>query len=347
MGRLIVFLMAGAVGTAGTWAARQARTTEEDLLPLVPPSQSDVMAPVSLGGPTPRPEKAEPPASPLPAAAAARAATGAWTVSEAAGVLRLTPDGEWVDAAAGLALAPGDQLRTTSSGKLVLRNPVEGELTVSPLGRIALKAMPEGGSRLRCSEGSVNVAPKGGALAVEVRAGDALVEGAAGYAVMCAPTVSFVHAVGGTLSVLRGTAKGEVQKGEVATVPIKGEIARQKLGKAVELAVDPPKQQEKVAVVSGKVAPGTRVAVGELSATVDETGGFSVRHPLKVGENRITVKATDIAGREKAVDLKPITVAAPAPSRPAPTRSAPTTTRPAGGGTKPKGGGGFTWGGKK
>jgi hypothetical protein len=323
--RVIAFLLASVLGTAVAWAARQARTTEEDLLPLVPPPSQggDPLAPVALDAPVPG------------AAPGDSSESGTWTVRVASDVLRLTPDGEWVDAAAGAAVAPGDQLRTKAGGKLVLSNPAQGELTVSPLGRIALKALPEGGARLRCSEGSVTVAPKGGALAMEVRAGDALVEGAAGYAVMCAPTVSFVHAVGGSVSVALGTTRGQVEKGEVATVPASGAIARQKLGRAVELSVDPPQQQEKVAVISGRVAPGTQVAVGEISAAVDETGRFSARHPLKVGENRITVKATDIAGREKAVDLKPITVAPPA--------ARPTTSRP-----KPKGGGGgFSWGVKK
>src|SRR5688500_15481833 len=103
MGRLIVFLLASALGTAGAWAARQARTTDEDLLPLVPPSQSgEALAPLALTA-TPRPVEVERPAPPPPApvAAAAAAAAGTWSVSVASDVLRLTPDGEWVDAAAG------------------------------------------------------------------------------------------------------------------------------------------------------------------------------------------------------------------------------------------------------
>lgn len=344
MGRFAVFVLAGALGAATAWASRSVRTSEADLLPLVAPdtrtSGLDEMEPVPLAEPVKAP-------APAPAAAAAPAASEApWTIAQATSVLRLTPDGEWVDVSPGGPLAVGDQLRTKADGKLVLQSEARGEIALGPLGRVALRATPEGAVRLRCSDGLLNAAPKGGSLAIELRAGDALAESSAPYTALCGADRAFILAAGGQVAVSRGEAKAKLEKGEVATIPASGDISRQKLPAAVDLRVDPPKQQDKVAVISGQVSPGTRVRVGEVSAEVDGSGRFSARHPLQVGENKLTVKATDLAGREKAVALAALTVAPP----PKPVAAAP-KPKPAGGGGGGGGGGkskgGFTWGGKK
>ncbi len=338
MGRFVVFVLAGALGAASAWASRSVRASEADLLPLVAPTARgaslDPMEPAPLTIPAPPPAPVA--AAPAPAAPAPESS---WTVAEAQGVLRLTPDGEWVDVAPGGPLAVGDQLRTKADGKLVLSSADRGRISMGPLGRVALRSTPEGVVRLRCSDGLLTAAPRGGALAVELRAGDALAEGSSDYTALCGADRAFVFAAGGQVAVSRGEAKAKLDQGEVATIPASGELSRQKLPPAVDLVVDPPRQQEKVAVVSGKVSPGTRVRVGEIGAEVDAGGRFSARHPLQVGENKLSVKATDLAGREKSVALAAITLAPPPP------KAAVVPAKASGGGGKSKGG--FTWGGKK
>jgi len=351
MGRFVVFVLAGALGAASAWASRNMRTSEADLLPLEAPSARgasvDPLEPAPLALPAP-------PAAAAPAAAASEqpappAPEVSWTIAQAQSVLRLTPDGEWVDVAPGGALAIGDQLRTKADGKLVLASAQHGQVSVGPLGRVALRSTPEGAARLRCSDGLLTAAPRGGALAVELRAGDALAEASSEYTALCGADRAFVFAAGGRVSVSRGAAQTRLEKGEIATVPASGDLSRQKLPAAVDLVVDPPKQQEKVAVVSGKVSPGTRVRVGQISAEVDGSGRFSARHPLEVGENKLTVKATDLAGREKTVALAAISVAPPPPKASAPKSASPglSPVKPAGGSNPNKSKGGFTWGGKK
>lgn len=346
MGRFLVFVLAGALGAASAWASRSVRASEADLLPLVAPTSRsapvDPMEPVPLASPPPKVAEAPPPPPVVVAAAAVPAPGTSWTIAQAQSVLRLTPDGEWVDVAPGGPLAVGDQLRTKADGKLVLANAERGQISVGPLGRVALRSTPDGVTRLRCSDGVVTAAPRGGSLAIELRAGDALAEGASDYTALCGADRAFVFAAGGQVAVSRGEAKARLEKGEIATVPASGDLSRQKLPAAVDLVVDPPKQQEKVAVVSGHVSPGTRVRVGEIGAEVDAGGRFSARHPLQVGENKLSVKATDLAGREKTVALAAISVAPPAPK----TAAAP-VFKPAGGGGGGKSKGGFTWGGKK
>jgi len=354
MGRFLVFVLAGALGAASAWASRNMRTSEADLLPLVAPSARgaalDPLEPAPLAAPRAAAEP-EPPAAPAPAAAASgpSAPEVSWTIAQAQSVLRLTPDGEWVDVAPGGTLAIGDQLRTKADGKLVLASAQLGQISVGPLGRVALRSTPEGAARLRCSDGLLTAAPRGGSLAVELRAGDALAEASSEYTALCSADRAFVFAAGGQVSVSRGAARARLEKGEIATIPASGEVSRRKLPAAVDLVVDPPKQQEKVAVVSGQVSPGTRVRVGQISAEVDGSGRFSARHPLEVGENKLTVKATDLAGREKTVALAAISVAPPAPKAAAPRPGSPglSPVKPAGASTPSKSKGGFTWGGKK
>ena len=339
MGRFAVFVLCGALGAATAWASRSVRTSEADLLPLVAPdtrtSSLEELEPAPLAAPVP-------PVAGTPAARAEAAVS--WTITQAKGVLRLTPDGEWVDVSPGAPLAVGDQLRTRADGKLVLASPSRGEVSLGPLGRLALRSTSNGVVRLRCSDGLLGAAPKGGPLAVELRAGDALAESSVPFTALCGADRTFVLAAGGQVAVSRGAAAVKLEKGEVATIPASGEIARQKLPPAVELQVDPPQRQEKVALVSGRVSPGTRVRVGDVTAEVDGAGHFSARHPLHVGENRLGVTATDLAGRERTVALAAIGVAPPAPRPVAASLKAP----PSGGGSSgSKSKGGFTWGGKK
>ncbi|HVE87774.1 MAG TPA: hypothetical protein VND93_33180 [Myxococcales bacterium] len=351
MGRFVVFVLAGVLGAASAWASRSVRTSEEDLLPLLAPGAraADPMDPVPLTAapkaapkaPAAAPALAPPPAPAAAPAPAARPPEASWTVAQAQGVLRLTPDGEWVDVSPGAALAVGDQLRTKSDGKLVLASASRGQVSVGPLGRVALRSTPDGSARLRCSDGVLNASPQGGALAIELRAGDALAEASSPYTALCGAERAYVFAAGGQVAVTRGPTRAQLEKGEVASVPASGDLARQKLPAAVDLQVDPPKQQEKVAVITGHVSPGTRVRVGDVPAEVDGSGRFSARHSLQVGENKLSVLATDLAGREKTVALAAITVAAPAPR---PVFAAP---KPSGGGGGAKSKGGFTWGGKK
>jgi hypothetical protein len=98
-----------------------------------------------------------------------------------------------------------------------------------------------------------------------------------------------------------------------------------------------------VAVISGHVSPGTRVRVGDLNAEVDGEGRFSARYPLGFGDNKLSVKATDVAGREKVVALATMTVEPP-PKPAAASKLAP--VKPAGPSPN-KSKGGFNWGGKK
>lgn len=348
MGRFLVFLLAGAVGAGTAWASRSMRTSEADLLPLVAPASRaaalDELEPAPLAAPKAAPVAAEPPAA-APVAKAAPEVS--WKIAQAQSVLRLTPDGEWVDVSPGAPLAVGDQLRTRADGKLVLASASAGQVSVGPLGRVALRATPDGAARLRCSDGVLNAAPHGGAVAVELRAGDALAQGTSPFTALCGADRAYVFAAGGQVEVSRGAAKAKLEKGEVATIPASGEVAKQKLPAVVDLVVDPPKEQEKVAVISGHVSPGTRVQVGEVSAEVDGEGQFSARYPLKIGENKLTVQATDLAGREKSMALAAITLAPPPKAAAAP-KLAP--VKPAGGpaaGGSSKSKGGFTWGGKK
>src|SRR6185295_16079662 len=347
MGRIVVFLIAGAVGAGSAWASRAMRTSEADLLPLVGPTSRaaslDELEPAPLAAPV---AAAPPPvAAPTPAPAAP-APEVSWKIAQAQSVLRLTPDGEWVDVSPGAPLAVGDQLRTRADGKLVLASASAGQISVGPLGRVALRATPDGAARLRCSDGVLTAAPKGGAVAVELRAGDALAEGTSPFTALCGADRAYVFAAGGHVEVSRGSAKAKLDKGEVATIPASGDVAKQKLPSAVELAVDPPKEQEKVAVISGHVSPGTRVQVGEVSAEVDGKGQFSARYPLKVGENKLTVQATDLAGHEKSLALAAITLAPPPKPAAAP-KLTPVKPPAAGPTNGNKSKGGFTWGGKK
>ena len=333
MGRFVVFVLAGLLGAASAWASRNMSTSEADLLPLVAPTSRgaslDPLEPMPL-------ELERTAAAGSGAGAAPEAAEAGWTIAQAEGVLRLTPDGEWVEVAPGRPLLVGDQLRTKADGKLVLASAARGQISVGPLGRVALRSTPDGTARLRCSDGWLTAAPRGGSLAIELRAGEALAEASSSYTALCGADRAFVFAAGGQVEVSRGAATAKLEKGELVTIPATGDLARQKLPAAVDLVVDPPKQQDKVAVISGRVSPGSRVRVGEVSAEVDGGGRFTARHPLAVGENKLTVKATDLAGREKTLALASISLAPAPKAAPAPARS---------GGGKSKGG--FTWGGKK
>src|SRR5205823_3193219 len=113
MGRLMVFVLAGALGAAGAWVSRSVRTSEADLLPLLAPSSRsasiDELEPAPLAAPPPKAAPAPVPAPvPAPAAAAPPAPEVSWTIEKAQSVLRLTPDGEWVDVAPGGSVAVGD-----------------------------------------------------------------------------------------------------------------------------------------------------------------------------------------------------------------------------------------------
>jgi glucodextranase-like protein len=346
MGRFAVFLLALVVGAGTAWASRAMRTSEADLLPLVTPSSRaaplDELEPAPLALPKEAPPAA---AAPEPAPAAAPTPEVSWKIAQAQSVLRLTPDGDWVDVAPGAPLAVGDQLRTREHGKLVLASAAAGQISVGPLGRVALRATVDGAVRLRCSDGVLDAAPKGGALAVELRAGEAIAEGSSPFTALCGADRAYVFAAGGQVEVSRGEAKATLDRGEVATIPAFGEVVKQKLPPAVELTVEPPKEEEKVAVINGHVSPGTRVRVGEVTAEVDGKGQFSARYPLKVGENKLTVQATDLAGHEKSVALAAITLAAPPKAAAAPKLAPVKPAGPAGNLNKSKGG--FTWGGKK
>src|SRR3954470_6765842 len=157
MGRFVVFVLTGVLGAASAWASRSVRTSEADLLPLVAPSSRG--APLDEMEPAPL---AAPKAAPAAAAPAPPAPEVSWKITQAESVLRLTPDGEWVDVSPGAPLAVGDQLRTRADGKLVLASAALGQVSVGPLGRVALRSTPGGAARLRCSDGVLNAAPSGG-----------------------------------------------------------------------------------------------------------------------------------------------------------------------------------------
>jgi hypothetical protein len=341
MGRFVVFVLAGAVGAGTAWASRSMRTAEADLLPLVAPSSRSATLDDLDPAPLALPPKG---AADEPAPAAPAAPEASWKIAKAQGVLRLTPDGEWVDVSPGALLAVGDQLRTKADGKLVLSSAGLGEVSLGPMGRVALRSTPNGVARLRCSDGTLDAAPRGGSLAVELRVGDALAEGTSPFTALCGADRAFVFAPGGEVAVSRGEARATLEKGEIASIPASGEVAKQKLPATVELTVEPPKQEDKVAVISGHVSPGTRVRVGDLTADVDGSGRFSARYPLGIGENKLSVKATDVVGREKVVALAAMTVAPP-PRPAAAAKLAP--VKPAGGPNPNKSKGGFNWGGKK
>ncbi len=55
--------------------------------------------------------------------------------------------------------------------------------------------------------------------------------------------------------------------------------------------------------VKGKTGPGVKVTVNDLWAIVDNNGNYSYDLPLKGGDNKITVKATDNANNSAEKDI--------------------------------------------
>lgn len=310
MFRVLAFLFAFAACTLGVWGARSARVWDEDLLPL-----------------------ARPPAGPVK-----------WSVAELAGAAqKLSPDGEWVPLASGDVLGEGEQLRTTDAtdGRMVLRSEGGEQVVVGFQSQLAVRRLRPA-FRFRCVQGLLSLESAKGSIEVELRPAEAVVTGQGRFAVLCSQESAFIHAADGTVSITVGGKVSRLAKGEVMRLSGEpAELVAEKMGEALEVKVVEPQRENRIALVTGTVNPASRVLVGGVPARVDDQGNFSARVLLHEGENRFTVVASDVAGRERTVDLAPIALAPPKPTHsPKPPRG----SRP----PKPRGGGdGFTWGVKK
>jgi hypothetical protein len=289
--RFVIFAVAAVIGAGSYWSSRRVRASEDDLLPWVKP-----------GGST--------------APSAVVAATGGgsgWRVSVAWNAQRMGADGDWVDLVSDTEVAAGDQVRTKADGKLMLRDDRAATVYLAGNGHLSLRATG-GGTKVRCSEGLITAMASHSDIAAELRQAGAVVSSAAAFTAYCSAVRTIVHADEGETQIAHGDSMKPLDKGQVAIVASSGDITTHKLSAEVELKLDPAKVEKEDVIISGRVAPGTRVKIGATVAEVDGSGKFSVKAPLPAGES-ISVQATDIAGRDRTSE---VAVANPKKGKPPP-----------------------------
>jgi len=230
---------------------------------------------------------------------------------------RQLENGRWVDLAPGESLSLDDTVRTLSGGGMQLRlgNAVQVRLTSRT--EVTIRELSERASRVRIREGRVvaEVDPAGKTvLRVEAKGSDAVAEAQGGRFSVISDGRGHV-AVATTVGTIKLTAGGEsVEVGAGQTSLVVGEAAPSAptdIPKSLFLKVAGPEkeiQREPETVVEGKTQPGSLVRVGARIAQVAADGSFRIKVPLREGENRLEVKVTDVAGREKSQQLAPITV---------------------------------------
>lgn len=247
------------------------------------------------------------------------------TLSEAKGAVQIrTGEGAWHNAAVGMALEPGSDLRTGVDGHAALTYADSINVAVDQAAELRVERVNADVARLVVREGLaiVDVKPEGGRLLqVAAYGSDAVVETRDGRVHLQNDGQGHVQA-----AVTRGTAilkaRGEqVELGEgfASSVAPGAKPTRPfAMPKSLLLKVKWPPEASTAKrrhLVVGTTNPGARVRIGELVAVADERGRFQVVIELNEGTNHLRAYALDVFGRVQQAEAPPVELDTRAPAQ--------------------------------
>lgn len=227
------------------------------------------------------------------------------------------PGGEWTNLAAGDRLLEDESIRTVGGSTAVLKLGDTAQVELSPMSEFSVPEISQSLARVNLSEGRVAAVVNGvdgSTLRVQVRGNDAVAEATSGeFAVLTTG--------GGRMTVAATTGKVrlksrhetvEVAAGQQTFVdPDQRPASPTAIPSSLYLKVGKPAsllQRERETTIGGRTTPGAVVSVNGVRVVSDGEGAFAARVPLAEGENTLTVRAEDVAGRTQSVKLPPIVV---------------------------------------
>jgi hypothetical protein len=241
------------------------------------------------------------------------------TMSAAEGKVEVFRGGAWAPARVGERLGASDRVRTGEDGQATLRLSDGSMVRLEAATETEVQTLSRALSRIRLGGGGVqaDIADDPERL-FQVDLDD---EGAAART---------RGAAFGVTSTAKGTAAVAATRGEVA-VSARGREVVIRSGQFTRVAPGAPPTEAaplpaslllkvtwpggesrplraKSAVVAGETTPGSRVVVQGRHVPVDAEGRYRAEVALAEGENRVTVRARDAAGRQREERSPPIKV---------------------------------------
>jgi hypothetical protein len=234
-------------------------------------------------------------------------------------VERLSPDGEWVAAAAKDSLGEGDHLRAGADGAATLASQpgdasTRVQIALAASSQLSMRRSTTALHRLRLVSGIVKLGySKATGFVVETRGGQSA-QGDGAATLLCVGENLSATCASGSLEIGVGKKRVAVPAGSFLTVrgteaPPAPSAAAAKL----QLTLDEPAPNPaaKKATLSGRVNTPALLTVAGAPVTVDRDGRFTTTAALKVGRNVFAVVARDVAGGEAKADFAPVNLAAP------------------------------------
>jgi hypothetical protein len=239
-------------------------------------------------------------------------------------VSRMSLEGMWVSAVPGVTLGYGEQLRTAvdSSATLILQaaNGSKGpSIVLGDSSQLAIRFSSTESQRFRLIDGfvAVHYSDSSAPFAIESRGGLTWVEGSAEASLLATGARLSAANKSGTLTARLGEKELPIPPGTLAHLD-EGTLVKstEPLPEKLELSVNPPQVDRGAdfVLVRGQVSGPARVTVGEVVGSVETSGAFTAKLPLKPGPNLFTALARDAAGNETRLTLPSIEVPAPAPA---------------------------------
>jgi hypothetical protein len=263
------------------------------------------------------------PAAPSPPVESPAAESGLIKVSSVEGKVERSHAGSsWTPVHSGDNLKLDESIRTDENGRAILDIGKQATVEMGSSSESSVKEISQEVSRLRLEQGRISTVVHGkgkSVFRVETRGSDAVAETDKGEfsvlssgkgqvsvashtgAVRLSARNKSIEVPAGTHSVVRKDLPPAPPKPIPASLFLK-------VGKPRSLI-----QRERNTTVSGTASPGAVVSINGVQAQVDQAGKFNATIPLREGNNRVVVVATDVTGRKKKTALPKITVDSQAP----------------------------------
>jgi hypothetical protein len=241
------------------------------------------------------------------------------TMSAAEGKVEVLRGGAWAPARVGERLEASDRVRTGEDGQATLRLSDGSTVRLEAATETQVQTLSRALSRISLGGGGVqaDIADDPERLFQVDLDDDGAVARTRGAAF-------------GVTATAKGTASVAATRGEVA-VSARGREVVLRTGQFTRVAPGAPPTEaaplpaslllkvawpggekgvvrSKSAVVAGETTPGSRVVVQGRHVAVDAAGRYRAEVALAEGQNRVTVRARDAAGRQKEERSPPITV---------------------------------------
>jgi hypothetical protein len=257
-------------------------------------------APVLPRAPEPPPEAEAPLAD----------AFDAFDVIDVSGVVEVRRGGAWVAIARGDRVLPAEALRTSETGRAIVRAPSGDELTLRERVELEVGALSETVTEATLTRGRVRAQTAAGTerLRISSRGTDTVAPAGTRFTVYTDQrgAVAVASEAGDVKVIARGKVVTVGERMQTYVPPGGAPREPRAVPADVFLAVAWPSKQVKAprTTVQGKTTPGAEVLVNGVPVPVDAEGRFHTEVGLREGKNQIRVSAEGVDGKTRDAETQ-------------------------------------------